>query len=59
MRVKDSICRRCYLRDAGPGSRGRRQVLSPYLMSVDNKMDPGDVPIHLPALTQVEEMVIA
>jgi hypothetical protein len=28
-------------------------------MSVDNEMDPGDVPAHLSALTQVEEMIIA
>src|SRR5438552_19214541 len=28
-------------------------------MSTDNKMDPGEVPAHLPALTQVEEMIIA
>ena len=28
-------------------------------MSTDNKIDPGDVPAHLPALTQVEEMIIA
>jgi hypothetical protein len=28
-------------------------------MSVNNEMDPGDIPAHLPALTQVKEMVIA
>jgi hypothetical protein len=28
-------------------------------MSADNYMDPGEVPVHLPTLTQVEEMVIA
>ena len=59
MRLKDDICRRCYLRDTDPGTRGCKQVLSPFLMSVNNEMDPGDIPAHLPALTQVEEMVIA
>ena len=28
-------------------------------MSVDNEMDPGEVPAYLPALTQMEEIVIA
>jgi hypothetical protein len=28
-------------------------------MSTDNEIDPGEVPAHLPALTQVEEMIIA
>jgi hypothetical protein len=28
-------------------------------MSAENEMDPGEVPTHLPALTQVEEMIIA
>ena len=28
-------------------------------MSADNEMDPGEVPAYLPALTQVEEMIIA
>ncbi|KAF4636505.1 hypothetical protein G7Y89_g1575 [Cudoniella acicularis] len=40
-------------------SRGRKQVLRPFLMSADNQMDPGDLPVSLPVLTQVEEMVIA
>jgi len=28
-------------------------------MSTDNRMDPGELPAHLPELTQVEEMIIA
>ena len=28
-------------------------------MSDDNDMDPGEVPAHLPALSQVEEMLTA
>jgi hypothetical protein len=43
-------CRRCVLKDKGK---------EPFLMSDDNNMDPGEVPAHLPALSQVEEMLIA
>jgi hypothetical protein len=28
-------------------------------MSTDNKIDPGEVPAYLPALTQVKEIIIA
>jgi len=56
MKLKDGVCQQCYLRDINPHSR--KQVLSPFLMSIDNKMDPGDLPVSLPALMQVEEMVI-
>lgn len=28
-------------------------------MSVENNMDPGALPTHLPVLTQIEEMIIA
>jgi hypothetical protein len=41
----------CFLRDKGSHS--------PFLISADNEMDLGEVPSHLPALTQVEEMIIA
>jgi len=51
MGLKDNICHVCFLRDKGSQS--------PFLMSADNKMDPGEIPAHLPALTQVEEMIIA
>lgn len=51
MDLKDAVCHSCYLRD--------KSALTPFLMSVDNEMDPGDVPAHLPVLTQVEEMIIA
>jgi hypothetical protein len=57
MKLKDSICWQCYLRNINPYSQ--KQVLSPFLMSIDNKMDPGDLPVSLPTLTQVEEIVIA
>ncbi len=59
MQLKDNICRRYYLRDIDTSTPGRKQTLSPFLMSVDNEIDPGEVPAYLPALTQIEEMVIA
>ena len=37
----------------------KRAEDEPELFSKDNLMDPGSVPEHLPALTQVEEMLIA
>ena len=51
MKLKDNICYKCFLRDKGSPAC--------FLMSTANQMDPGDVPAHLPALTQVEEMLIA
>jgi hypothetical protein len=51
MRLKDDICYGCLLKDKGG------QTL--YFFSADNEMDLGIVPAHLPALTQIEEMVIA
>jgi len=51
MDLKDTVCHRCYLRDKGNKT--------PFLMSVENEMDPGEFPAYLPALTQVEEMIIA
>lgn len=51
MKLHDGICHNCELKD----KRGQ----TPYFFSVENNMDPGIVPAHLPALTQIEEMVIA
>ena len=51
MQLKDDICHSCLLKDKGGQT--------PYFFSADNEMDPGVVPAHLPALTQIEEMVIA
>jgi hypothetical protein len=51
MQLKDNICHACFLRDTGDKT--------PFLMSADNEMDPGELPGHLPELTQVEEMIIA
>src|SRR5208282_5071046 len=49
--LKNNVCHRCFNRDKGNKT--------PFLMSVDNEMDPGEIPAHLPELTQVEEMIIA
>ena len=51
MDLKDGSCHACFLRD--------KRDQSPSLMSVENEMDPGNIPAHLPELTQVEEMIIA
>jgi hypothetical protein len=51
MRLKNGVCHGCLLKD--------KRVQIPYFFSADNEMDPGIVPAYLPALTQVEEMVIA
>ncbi len=51
MDLKDGICHSCFLRDKGNKT--------PFLMSAENEMDPGELPTHLPELSQVEEMVIA
>ena len=52
MRLKDGVCDRCN----GTRDKGNK---SPYLMSDDNEIDPGEVPGHLPKLSQVEEMLIS
>jgi hypothetical protein len=51
MDLKDVICHRCFNRDKGDKT--------PFLMSADNNIDPGELPAYLPELTQVEEMIIA
>lgn len=51
MDLKDSVCRKCHLRDP--------KSFTPYLMSANNEMDPGLVPDYLPELSQLEEMIIA
>ena len=51
MDLMGEVCHACFLRDKGKKT--------PFLMSAENDMDPGDLPAHLPELTQVEEMIIA
>jgi hypothetical protein len=47
MDLKDQVCHACFLRDQG----GK----TPFLMSVENKIDPGELLAYLLALTQVKE----
>jgi hypothetical protein len=51
MDLKHNVCHRCFNRDKGNKM--------PFLMSADNEMNPGELPAHLPELTQVDEMIIA
>jgi hypothetical protein len=51
IQLKDNICHACFLRDTGNKT--------PFLISADNKIDPGELPGYLPELIQVEEMIIA
>lgn len=51
MELKNDICHACFRRDKGNKT--------PFLMSGENDMDPGELPAFLPELTQVEEMIIA
>ena len=51
MDLKGRVCHACFLRDKGKKT--------PFLMSAENDMDPGDLLPSLPQLTQVEEMIIA
>jgi len=50
MKLKDGICHTCTLKDKGKTT---------CLFSAENNMDLGIVLAHLPALTQIKEMVIA
>jgi hypothetical protein len=51
MGLRNETCDACFFRD--------KDSQSPFLISADNEMDPGKIPVHLPAFTQVEEMIIA
>jgi hypothetical protein len=50
MNLKDIVCYSCYLRD--------KYSQTPFLISADNKINPGDIPVYLFVLTQVEEIII-
>ena len=52
MHLQESVCSRCRDQD-------KNNKIIPFLMSRENNMDPGELPPHLPVLTQVEEMIIA
>jgi hypothetical protein len=49
--LRDIVCYSYYLRD--------KYGQTPFLISADNKIDPGDILAYLLVLTQVEEMIIA
>ena len=51
MGLKDGVCHNCSCRD--------KQGKTPFLMSAENNMDPGDIPSYLPELSQIEEEIIA
>jgi hypothetical protein len=51
MSLRYKICHACFLRD--------KRNQSPYMISVENEMDPGDILAYLLELTQVEEIIIA
>jgi hypothetical protein len=51
MGLKDSVYHNYSLRDK------KDQTL--FLMSIDNNIDPGDIPSYLPKLSQIEEEIIA
>jgi hypothetical protein len=51
MDLKCRVYHLCFLRDKGKKT--------PFLISIENDMDPGDIPAHLPELTQLEEIIIA
>ncbi len=49
--LKCGVCYLCFLQD--------KDRLTPFLMSAENDIDPGDIPGYLPELTQLEEIIIA
>jgi hypothetical protein len=50
--LKSDVCYRYFNRDKGNRT-------TPFLISVENEMDLGELPAHLLELTQVEEIIIA
>jgi hypothetical protein len=51
MGLRGSVCHHCSLRD--------RKGKTPFLISMENNIDPGDIPSYLPKLSQIEEEIIA
>jgi hypothetical protein len=51
MRLRDSIYYNYSLRD--------KIDKIPFLISIENNIDLGDIPSHLPKLSQIEEEIIA
>ncbi|RFU33151.1 hypothetical protein B7463_g3183, partial [Scytalidium lignicola] len=53
MNIQNGRCAKCRIKDTS------KLEGEPNLMSMENHLDPGEFPAHLPILTQVEEMLIA
>jgi hypothetical protein len=51
MGLRNSVCHRCSLRD--------KKDKTLFLISAENSIDLGDIPSHLPKLSQIEEEIIA
>jgi hypothetical protein len=51
MDLKDKICHAYFLQDKGNKT--------PFLMSVNNEINLGELLAYLPKLTQIKEMIIA
>ena len=58
MELQGGVCRRCQKDDAKRNTNVDSQQ-EPRLFSDENFTDPGEMPVNLPPLTQVEEMLIA
>lgn len=59
-RNSDGICQRCLRRDRGiDASQAGIDPSQVFLMTASNNMDPGDLPHHLPELSDMEQMLIA
>jgi ATP-dependent DNA helicase PIF1 len=52
---QEGVCESCVRVDAPK----KRDADEPYMYSVDNQLDPGEVPDFLPKLSPIEEMCIA
>ncbi|KJZ70391.1 hypothetical protein HIM_02201 [Hirsutella minnesotensis 3608] len=53
MGLKDDICKRCIAKDKN------KKEDEPWFFSAENQLDFGLIPVFLPELTKVEEMLIA
>ena len=51
MGLRGSVYHRYSLRD--------RKSKTPFLISIENNIDLGNIPSHLPKLSQIEEEIIA
>jgi hypothetical protein len=54
MALKEGICYYYFLRDTD----NQKRSVTPFLISIENNIDPGIVPSYLLELSQVKEIVI-